>query len=145
MEPFTIPSSGGWTCPECGRWFGRTKQGHECAPALSLDEYFSTGPERERPIFEVVRAHLESLGPVHIEAVSVGIFFKRRRTFVELRPMVRWQALSFVLNRTVTSDRIARTIKGGGRTFHVVNIRTADDVDERVRDWLTESYEACAD
>ena len=42
-----------WTCPECGRQFGRTNQAHECAPALSIEEYFSTGPEWERPIFEV--------------------------------------------------------------------------------------------
>ncbi len=75
-----------WICPKCQRQFGRTKQSHECSPAMTLEEYFSTGPERERPIFEVVRAHLESLGPVHIEPVSVGIFFKRNRTFVELRP-----------------------------------------------------------
>jgi hypothetical protein len=36
-----------------------------CAPALTIDEYFATGPvERERPIFEAVRDHLESVGPV---------------------------------------------------------------------------------
>ncbi|HEX6568262.1 MAG TPA: hypothetical protein VF015_03825, partial [Acidimicrobiales bacterium] len=49
-----------WTCPECRRRFGRRNQSHECAPAMTLDEYFSTGPERERPIFEAVMAHLES-------------------------------------------------------------------------------------
>ena len=53
---------------------------------MTLEEYFSTGPERERPIFEAVRDHPESLGDVRIEAVSVGIFFKRSVTFVELRP-----------------------------------------------------------
>jgi len=33
----------GWTCPEWGRVIGRTGQGHDCAPGLSLDEYFETG------------------------------------------------------------------------------------------------------
>ena len=65
-----------WTCPDCGRTFSRNRQSHECAPALSLEQYFATGPEWERPIFEAVRAHLESLGTVLIEPVSVGIFFK---------------------------------------------------------------------
>ena len=106
-----------WTCPKCARQFGRNKQSHECSPAMTLDEYFSTGPERERPIFEVVRAHLESLGPVHYEAVSVGILFKRARTFVELRPMVKWEALSFGLNRTVDHPRIAA--QDAGRSAHV--------------------------
>ena len=107
---------------------------------MTLDEYFSTGPERERPIFEVVRAHLESLGPVHIEPVSVGIFFKRDATFVELRPMVKWEALSFGLSRTIEHPRIARKMKGGRRTYHVVNLREPEDVDDQVKEWLTESY-----
>ncbi len=70
-----------WVCPECGRQFGRTKQGHECAPAMSVEEYFSTGPPFERPVFDAVMAHLATVGPVHIEPVSVGIFLKRSRTF----------------------------------------------------------------
>ena len=53
---------------------------------MTLKEYFSTGPERERPIFEAVLAPSRSLGPVHVEPVSVGIFIKRARSFVELRP-----------------------------------------------------------
>ena len=47
---------------------------------MSVEEYFATGPERERPIFEAVMEHLESVGPVHVEPVSVGIFLKRART-----------------------------------------------------------------
>ena len=92
---------GGWTCPDCRRRFGRRHQSHDCAPALSLEEYFSTGPAHERPIFEVVRAHVETLGPCEVEAVSVGIFFKRSRSFAQLRPMQRWVALSFSLPRVV--------------------------------------------
>lgn len=83
-----------WICPNCGRQFGRTGQSHECAPALDLEEYFATADERERRIFEVVHAHLSSLGEVHVEPVAVGIFIKRDRSFVELRPMTRWVALS---------------------------------------------------
>ena len=75
-----------WICPKCRRQFGSRNQSHECAAAMSLEEYFSTGPERERPIFEAVIDHLESIGPVVVEPVSVGIFLKRSRTFAELRP-----------------------------------------------------------
>ena len=131
-----------WTCPECDRRFGAVRQGHDCAPALSLEEYFATGPDHERPVFEAVRAHLTSLGDVHVEPVSVGIFFKRGRTFAQLRPMTRWVALSFVLSRTVTSPRIARKVQAQGtRHHHVVNLRTPDEVDEAVRAWLTEAFD----
>jgi hypothetical protein len=108
---------------------------------MTLDEYFSTGPERERPIFEAVMAHLETLGPVHVEPVSVGIFLKRSHGFAELRPMVRWVALSFRLPHRVDSPKIARRVAmSGDRRWYVVNLRSADDVDDDVRGWLTEAY-----
>lgn len=132
-----------WTCPACRRKFGRTGQGHACQPAMSLEEYLSTGPPHERPICEAVIAHLESLGPVHVEPVSVGIFFKRTTRFAQVRPMTRWEALSFVLPRKLQHPRLAREIYSSGtRHHHVVNLRSADEVDDEVRDWLTEAYEA---
>jgi Domain of unknown function (DUF5655) len=130
-----------WTCPECSRRFGRRGQGHDCAPGLSLEEYFDTGPPFERPIFDAVRAHLEGVGPVHIEPVSIGIFFKRRRTVVQLRPMVRWVAVGFILHRRLDAARLSRKPSGSGsRWWHVVNVRTPEEVDDELRAWLTEAY-----
>lgn len=131
----------GWTCPECGRLFRRAKQSHECAPALSLDEYFSTGPERERPIFDAVMAHLDTVGPVHVEPVSVGIFLKRSQSFAQLRPKQKWVALSFGLERQVQHPLIIRKVERyNGRYHHVANLRDPDDLDDDLRDWLTEAY-----
>jgi hypothetical protein len=111
---------------------------------MSLDDYFATGPPWERPIFDAVRAHLETLGAVHVEPVAVGIFFKRGRTFVQLRPMQRWEALGFLLPRVVAHPRLARKVQGSGsRQYHVVNLRGPDDIDALVRGWLTEAYLAC--
>jgi Domain of unknown function (DUF5655) len=108
---------------------------------MPLEEYFSTGPPHERPVFEEVMRHLRTVGPVHIEPVSVGIFLKRSRTFAELRPMRRWVALSFSLPRKVDHARITRKVVNyGGRFFHVVNLRGPDELDDEVRGWLTEAY-----
>jgi len=110
---------------------------------MSLEEYFSTGPAFERPVFEAVMAHLATLGPVHVEPVSVGIFVKKSGHFLELRPMTRWVALSFLMPRRIQSTRIARkTYAVGALTFHVVNLRGPEDVDDQLRAWLTESYQA---
>ena len=131
----------GWTCPDCGRLFRRRGQSHECAPALSIDEYFATGPPWERPVFDAVIAHLDTVGPVHVEPVSVGIFLKRSQSFAQLRPLSRWVALSMRLPRRVESPRIARKVVPYGPWFHhVVNLRGAKDVDDDVRGWLTEAY-----
>ncbi len=130
-----------WTCPDCGRRFARSRQSHECAPAMGIEEYFATGPRFERPIFEAVLDHLETLGPVHVEPVSVGIFIKNDGSLVELRPMRKWVALSFSLRRRVDHPKIARKpIVAGARIFHVVNLTGPDDLDAQVRDWLTEAY-----
>ena len=130
-----------WVCPECGRQFAKRNQGHECAPAMDLEEYFATGPPFERPIYEAIMAGLADVGPIHVEPVSVGIFLKRARGFSELRPMTRWVAVSFTLQRTVRSHRIARKVyESGANRYHVVNVRSADEVDEELLDWLRESY-----
>jgi hypothetical protein len=108
---------------------------------MTLDEYFATGPPHERPVFDAVMAHLETLGPLHVEPVSVGIFLKHNRPFAELRPMVRWVSLSFALSRVVADPKITRRMAGSARrTHHIVRLRTPADVDADVRAWLTESY-----
>lgn len=108
---------------------------------MTLDEYFSTGPEREKPIFEAVRAHLETLGPVYVEPVSVGIFFKTSRTFAQLRPKTKWVALSISLPRLVEHQRIGPKVQPyANRYYHVFNLRDASDLDDEIRGWLTEAY-----
>ncbi|MGI8514890.1 MAG: DUF5655 domain-containing protein [Acidimicrobiia bacterium] len=132
-----------WICPSCSRSFRRSRQSHECAPALELQEYFSTGPEWKRPIFDAVLSHLESLGPMRVEPVSVGIFIKSNGSFVELRPMAKWVALSFPLSRRLSHSRISRKpIDSGRKIFHFVNLQTAEEVDGQIRDWLTESFDS---
>jgi uncharacterized protein DUF5655 len=130
-----------WTCPSCERRFGRRDQSHECAPALTVEEYFATGPAFERPIFDAVRDHLESLGRVHVEPVQVGVFFKRARTFAQLRPRTKWVALSFVVPMAVADTRISRRITvSANRTYHETKLREPAEVDDAVRSWLTEAY-----
>ena len=131
----------GYKCPQCGRQFAHPKQSHACSPAMSLEEYFSTGPPFEEPIFRAVMDHLDGVGPVFVEPVSVGIFLKRARSFAELRPMLKWVALSFSLPHRVTHPRIVRKVEQyGGRYYHVVNVRGPEDLDDDILGWLTEAY-----
>lgn len=131
----------GWTCPRCQRLFRRSGQAHECAPAMSLEDYFSTGPERERPIFEAVMAHLDTVGEVHVEPLSVGIYLKRAQTFATLTPMTKWVALSFSLPYVATGPQLSRKVATyGPRHYHTVNLHSPADLDAQVLTWLTESY-----
>jgi hypothetical protein len=107
---------------------------------MTEEEYFATGPAHERPVFEAVRAHLATLGPVYIEFVSVGILLKADRSFAELRPMTRWVALWLALPNPVRHRLITRKVeRHHGRYWHVFNVSCAEDVDDDLRGWLTEA------
>lgn len=131
----------GWVCPSCGRLFDRVGRGHDCAPGLTIDEYFSTGPAHERAVYDAVMAHLSSVGPVHADVVSVGVFLKNPRKFAELRPMQRWVSICFALDRVARHRLITRkVVPAGGRFWHYANVATPDDLDDDLRALLTEAY-----
>ena len=113
---------------------------------MTLDEYFSTGPDFERPVFDAVMAHLRTLGEPFLEPVSVGVFVKRDGVGVlQLRPMTKWVALCLFLPRTAHDRRIARKpIVAGRSVYHVVNVRNPGDIDDTVTGWITEAWDSAA-
>jgi hypothetical protein len=129
-----------WTCPECNRTFGRRNQSHQCAPAMTEQEYFATGMQLERQVHDAVKGHLANLDPLQVEYVSVGIFFKRSRTFAELRPMRDRVRLSVLLSRRLQHPRFVRAYRGTTRSAYFIDLRSADEVDAEVQEWLTEAY-----
>lgn len=127
-------------CPACGREFARARS-HVCAPAVSFEDYLARRPAGERGIYDAVRDHLVASGPVIVEPVNVGIFFKGKRNFVEVRPKARWVNVTFALNRALGSSRVSRTIPSKtARTYYAVRVRRPEDVDDELLGWLTESY-----
>jgi uncharacterized protein DUF5655 len=110
---------------------------------MTLEEYFSTGPSFERPVFDAVMAHLHTLGEPFLEPVSVGVFVKRNGARVlQLRPMTKWVALCLFLPRTVHDQRISRKpIASGSKVYHVVNVHGPEDIDDTVTAWITEAWD----
>jgi hypothetical protein len=130
-----------WSCPACGREFQK-QRAHVCAPALSEEQYFAGRPAYEREVYRAVREHLESVGPVIVEFVNVGIFFKAKRNVVELRPKTRWIDVGFGLRRPLSHPRITRTTRDqrNGQAWHGVRVTSAADIDAQLREWITGSY-----
>ena len=90
-----------WTCPSCDREFGRAGTPHTCAPGISVDAVFAGKPAWMREAYDVVLARLQASGPVHEDAVTVGVFLKARRKVAEVRPLVRVVTLWVLLPRPV--------------------------------------------
>ena len=108
---------------------------------MELEEYLASGPPFERPIVEAALAAIDHVGPIHIEPVSVGIFLKRAQTFAELRPMTRWETLSFFLDHRVQHERITRKVNEyNGRFWHIVRLDGPEDVDDRIVSFLEQAY-----
>jgi hypothetical protein len=55
---------------------------------------------------------------------------------------VRSVLLSFFQPYELTDPRIARTLPdAAGRIAHMINLTSADQVDDQLREWLTEAYD----
>jgi hypothetical protein len=133
-----------WTCPDCGRGFGRRNQSHGCAPGQSIDDYFADRPPALRRAFDAVARHLARTGDVRIDAVTACVMFKRSRTFAEVRARRDRLELGFLLSRVLEHPKITRTLRlSAHRTAHFVDLVRASDVDRDVRGWLAEAY-ACS-
>ena len=133
-----------WTCPDCARSFGRTRQGHTCSPAMSVEDYLATAPEHERPVAAALIAHAAGLEEAVVEPVSVGLILKRRSTFVMARTMTRWVSLGISLPRVVADPAPDRKVQQYSSTYHHVwNVRTVDDL-LPLLSLVDEAYEADA-
>ena len=135
-----------WTCPNCDREFGKRHQSHTCIPGNDLATTFARFPPGHREICEQVIATLRAMGPLHVDAVMVGVFLKSQRKFAELRPKQRWVSLELVLPDRVDDPRITRQSRlSEGRVIHVIRLHQSQDVDEQLRDWLALGYDAATD
>ena len=112
-----------------------------CNPGMTVEEYFAQARPFERPIFEVVDAHLQSLGDVIVDPIEIGILFKNGPMLCELRAKTKWVALGFNLRRKLESERLSRKVLDyKSKFFHVINISDPAEIDGEILEWLAEAY-----
>ncbi|MFC5835198.1 DUF5655 domain-containing protein [Nonomuraea insulae] len=128
-----------WRCPQCDREFARARQSHVCVPGCTVEETFAPHPPLYREIYDRL---LEGMGPVHEDAVRVGVFLKSEHKFAEVRPKARSLSLALVLPRRVEHPLIARTFPmPDGRVWHFFKLTRVADVDERILEFMGEAYD----
>ncbi len=133
---------GRWICPACDREFGSAHQAHLCVPGCTVDEVFSGRPPYQRAAYDRIIEHLKTLGPVHEDAVTVGVFLKADRKLAEVRPKARSLLLYLILPRVITGPLVGRAERiAAGRFGHYVKLTDPAQVDEQVKAWLTEAYD----
>ena len=122
------------------------RQAHVCVPGITVEELLSRHPAWVTQVYTAIIDALRTAGPVHEDAVDVGIFLKSDRSIAQFRPQVRSAQLWFFLPYKLEDERINRVVATGvDRFVHLVKLTSPDDVDDQLRAWLTESYDANTD
>ena len=131
-----------WTCPRCEREFGAAHQAHTCVPGMTVDALLARHPAWVADIYRALIGRLRCLGPVHEDAVNVGIFLKSDRKIAEFRPRVRSAQLLLFLPERLDDPRVARMLTTSvDRIMHVINLTSAEQVDDQLGEWLEMSYD----
>lgn len=135
-----------WIGPRCDREFARANQSHTCLPGCTVDTVFSPRRADFRAIYDAIVDHLHTLGPVHEDAVSVGVFLNTDRKLAEVRPWSADILLYLYLPLPVHDPRIKRIIGvGSSRVVHRLILRDPAAVDEFVRELLTRAFHYASD
>ena len=130
-----------WVCPNCDREFASVNQAHVCIPGITVHDLLGRHQRWVAEIYAAIIEHLSSLGPVHEDAVNVGIFLKSDRKFAEFRPRVRSVQLALYLPYEFSDARIARTVPAADRVIHLINLTSAAQVDDQLREWLSAAFD----
>ena len=116
---------------------------------MTLDEFFA-GRDEARELCEAVRRAVEEIGPVELRPSASYVAFRRRIAFAwawvpgqylrgETAPLV----LTVGLRRRDASPRWKEVVEPyPGRFTHHLELYAADEVDEQVRAWLREAWDA---
>jgi len=116
-----------------------------CVPGNTVDETFAGRPAPQREVYEAIVTYLRGLGPLHVDAVKVGVFLYHDGKLAEVRPMARAVKLLLVLPYALDSARVGRReTLSADRIMHYIRLTGPSDVDDQLKHWLADAYELAA-
>ena len=94
-----------------------------------------------RAVYDTILARLRESGPVHEDAVTVGVFLKAERKICEVRPMARALRMWLLLPHQVPG---VRSVKATSQLWACDFRFTSDAVPDDVLRLLDEAYDTAA-
>jgi hypothetical protein len=124
---------------------GRIGRGRIEDPAL--DRFFA-GHDRSRRLFDALLVTARTLGPVELRVTKSQVAFRRERPFAYAWIPARYLSgvhpplvLTVPLRRRDPSPRWKQVVQPRpGRYAHHLELRSTDQIDQQVRDWLAEAW-----
>jgi hypothetical protein len=113
---------------------------------------FFAGRDAAFAVYRAARAEVEQYGPVDVRVSKSQVAFRRRRGFAYLWLPGMYLAkpgaevvLSIALDRKLASPWFKEVVRPAARTLmHHLEVRSLDEVDHEVRDWLRLAFDAAA-
>ena len=118
---------------------------------MTLDEFFS-GRDESRQLFEVVRTAVDEIGPAEVRVTKSQVAFWRRKAFAWA-----WMPAQYLRRKTAplvltlgfryrnASPRWKTIVEPRpGRFTHHLELYATTEVDDEVRQWLRDAWEAAA-
>jgi uncharacterized protein DUF5655 len=140
-DPRPITVSLLWRCPRCGRRFANRNQSHACAPAFRLSDHYAGRDPAVVATFRALLAAARRSGPVTVLPENTRIAFQVRMSFAAFSLKRHWVDGHVVLARRWESPRFKKIWAVSPRNqVHEFRLRSVDEVDEEVVDWLREAY-----
>ncbi len=118
---------------------------------MTTDEFF-TGQDEARSLFEALRRAAEGLGAFELRVTKSQISFRRRTAFAwawipgrYLRGRPAPLVLTVALRHRDRSARWKEVVEPApGRFTHHLELRTVEEIDQQVEDWLALAWEQAA-
>lgn len=123
--------------------------GETAATSVTPEEFFAGYPESLQ-LFEVLHAALEAPGPVEMRVSKSQIAFRGKRAFAWAWIPDRYLGgghaplvLSLAFRERRESQRWKQVVEPApGRFMHHLELRSAQDIDDEVRGWIRDAWEA---
>jgi uncharacterized protein DUF5655 len=129
-----------WSCPRCGRRFANEDQFHS-HETVDVDAHFVGRSGRLREALDKLIGSLPS--DVRVEALQSVIVVSAHTTFSYITVQSRRILVGVLLDRRLDSPRVVKVdVISPRKIGNVVAIGSPDDVDDELRGWLRQAYEA---
>ena len=115
---------------------------------MNAEEEFFLGFESSRPLFNAVREAIDCIGVTEMRVSKSQIAFWRRKPVArvwipgrylkgDIAPLV----LTLGFDHLIESDRWKEVVEPApGRFTHHLELRSVDEIDEQVREWLRQAW-----
>jgi hypothetical protein len=127
-----------WRCPRCGRRFAHEDQFHS-HDTVDVDAHFAGRPARVRASFDRLVEALPS--GVSVEPLRSVIVLSAHATFSFITVQSKRLLVGIFLDRRLESPRIVKVdVVTPRKIANTVDVRSPDDVDDELRQWLRDAY-----